>query len=143
MKTHSIQTTNISVKELHIRAIASPSVEKGEDGGTFKFMTQHSEYDPDKKTISVIARVEVGLDDDGKPKDDALFELKIEIRADFKVDDSRFPLKHISHWASHNAPMILFPYLREQAYSLTQRCGFKGMLLPLLEIPLMPASAEE
>jgi preprotein translocase subunit SecB len=34
-----------------------------------------------------------------------------------------------------NAPAILFPFLREQAYALSIRCGFPPFILPLIQLP--------
>jgi len=49
----------------------------------------------------------------------------------FEVDEDKFPFKFIQNWAEKNAPLILYPYLREQVFSLSSRAGFGGTLLPL------------
>ncbi|KIH76259.1 preprotein translocase subunit SecB [Geoalkalibacter ferrihydriticus] len=133
-KYHPIQVQGVLVKELFISANGPPSEDKGVEGGRFSLMVGHSEYDEEDKEISVSLKLEVGFEEDEK-ENSAPFSMRIEIVGNFKVDESEFPVEHIDHWAQRNAPLILFPYLREHAYSLTARCGFKPMLLPLLEVP--------
>ncbi len=73
----------------------------------------------------------MGQDDGAK----APFVLKVELIGLFTVDPERFPIEHVDQWARTNAPLVLYPYLREQVYGLTSRAGFNATLLPLLEIP--------
>ena len=64
---------------------------------------------------------------------------RVEILGLFNVDDERFPIKSVHSWAKQNAPLILYPYLREQVFSLTSRAGFEGTLLPLFQVPTFSA----
>lgn len=132
LKLHPIQTRNIGVRELYIKAKIPTSHDLGEKGGTFSMKVSHSEYDHENKVIIVVARVEVGRDDDSEKSP---FEMTIEIAGEFEVDESKFPVDQINDWAKRNAPLILMPFLREHAYALTARCGFSPMLLPLFEVP--------
>ena len=61
--------------------------------------------------------------------------MRVVIGGVFKVDETKFAKADIDDWANRNAPFILYPYLREQAYTLTVRCGFPGIIIPLLEVP--------
>lgn len=144
LKKHAIQIENVFVKELYIVANRPPSEQEGVDGGEFKLSVGHSEYDPEAKRIGVSVKIEVGLADVEEEKTKLPFSMRIEIVGHFNVDEESFPIEHITHWARSNAPFILLPYLREHAYSLSARCGFKPMLLPLLEIPTfkLPQSSD-
>ena len=63
------------------------------------------------------------------------------LRKDFrKLGEARAALKKFSveqlpSWAKVNAPMILFPFLREQVYALTARCGYNPIILPMIHVP--------
>lgn len=91
-----------------------PDIEK------FSLFHGHSGYDNEKKVIAVKIGVEIGKEVENTP-----FELRVAILGGFKVDDEKFPLKFIYSWAEQNAPLILYPYLREQVFNLTSRAGFK------------------
>jgi preprotein translocase subunit SecB len=79
------------------------------------------------------------VDDSGEPIEGALFDLLVELMGVFEVvnDDpeSGFNVEFIKQWARENAPMILYPYVREQMYGLTSRAGYSGVILPLMELP--------
>ena len=140
-KTHAIQIIGIKVLELSI--IVNPEVNtdtlmtKFGDAGSFTWNNGYSEYDAENKQILVKAVIEIGEEESDSP-----FKLKIVMLGTFQVDESRFKIEHMSHWAAHNAPLILYPYLRELAYSLTARAGFPGVMLPLLQIPSFKISKE-
>jgi preprotein translocase subunit SecB len=59
----------------------------------------------------------------------------VEILGRFSIDTKAFPVEHVPEWARTNAPIMLFPYLREHVYSLTLRAGFKPAVLPLITVP--------
>jgi preprotein translocase subunit SecB len=132
---HPIQLISINIEELFIRTNKSykptePSTEFGE-AGEFNLRTGKSKYDEEKHIIQVGIILEVG----GKEKKETPFDMKIVISGVFMVDETKFEKAHIDDWAKRNAPIILYPYLREQAYALSIRCGFTGILLPLLTVP--------
>lgn len=139
-KTHAIQLAGIKVLELSI--VVNPGVDASrtktfDDSGSFSWIIGHSDYDKEDREIVVRAIINIGEEEDESP-----FKLKIAMAGIFEVDDSRFPLIHLTHWAENNAPLILYPYLRELAYSLTTRAGFPGVMLPLLQIPTFKISKE-
>lgn len=133
-KRFPIQLNWVGVKELSIKAQrrGGPSVKVGE--GSFSMTDGHSEYDSEKKTIQLVLRGEIGKEDFS---DNVPFHLIAEIVGEFSVDETRFPLDKLDPWASRIAPMVLYPYLRENVYSLTQRCGFSAVILPLFEVPTL------
>jgi preprotein translocase subunit SecB len=96
------------------------------------FAVGHSDYDKENSTIQVATKIEVGMD---KRKPKLPFSMRIELIGVFKVDESNFPVDKIMDWALRNAPIIMFPYLREHAFALTARSGFSPMILPLMQVP--------
>lgn len=141
-KPHPIQIIGLKVLELSI--IVNPefnSVDLMADledvGGSFTWNNGHSEYDADNQQILVKAAIVIGEEEDDSP-----FKLRLTLVGTFKVDESRFKVEHLSHWASHNAPLILYPYLRELAYSLTTRAGLPGVMLPLFQVPTFKIAKE-
>jgi preprotein translocase subunit SecB len=126
-ENHPIQLRSLKVLELSIKVIPEhvqlePNVEN------FSLFHGHSEYDSKDKSIAV--RIGIEMDQDELP-----FELRVEILGIFEVDEDQFPLKFINNWAEKNAPLILYPYLREHVFSLSTRAGFGGTLLPLFQMP--------
>ena len=76
-------------------------------------------------------KLEVGVYKDSESP----YRLIIELVGLFHVDEDSFPVNKIEHFARNNAPLLLSPYLRESAYSLTTKCGFTPFILPLYEVP--------
>ncbi len=132
LKLYPVQLVNFGVKELSIRAHVPPEGSDAKiDLKDCSIITGHSDYDVEEKTISVSLKLEAG------GKEDDLVTMKIELMGLFQVlDEKRFPISRISEWASHNAPVILYPFLREHVYALTARCGFKPLTLPLVVVPV-------
>lgn len=126
-KLHAIQLVELRVAELALKV--DLSYPKTADLGTFTIETGRSEYDKDKHEIQVRMKVVSGNDED------APLALVVEMHARFEVDESRFDVQFIEDWADKNAPLVLYPYVRENVYALTARAGFSEALLPLLEIP--------
>lgn|SRR5450830_173165 len=128
-KRHAIQLTDLRVSELSI--VVDLSVPRDASISGFNIETGRSAYDDSTKQIQVKMRVTMGPQEG----EQAPFQLVAELHANFEVDESRFEVRHINDWADKNAPLVLYPYLREQVYSLTSRAGFQEALLPLIEIP--------
>ena len=133
---HAIQLVALRVCDLAIHV--DLSVPKDAETGAFTLETGRSGYDAEEKKIQVKLTVRVGADENAKPP----FKLEVSIHGTFQIDESRFPAKFVEDWAEKNAPLILYPYAREQVYSLTQRAGFSEALLPLLEIPTFRITSE-
>jgi len=129
---HAIQLISLEILQLHLER--DPSRENNDqviDQADFQLGHGHSEYDAEEKRIGVKLIAELGYDDNSALP----FKLKVELLGIFSVDESKFPVDKITHWASKNAPLILYPYLRENVYALSAKAGHKGLLLPLFEIP--------
>lgn len=132
IKAHPIHLTSVAIKELCIKSNQVPDINIGlDDGGKFDLLVGHSEYDKDNKSIVVSLALEIGQKEE---ETKVPFSMRIEIVGHFKVDESNFPVEHILHWAKNNAPFVLMPYLREQAYSLSSKGGYRPILLPLTEV---------
>lgn len=128
-KLHAIQLKNVRVSDLSIHV--NLSAPKDAEGGSFTMETGRSAYDKELKQIQVKVAVKIGQDDDKN----APFTLEVVLHGLFSVDETRFNPEFVEDWAEKNAPLVLYPYVREQVYALTARTGFNEALLPLLEIP--------
>ncbi|NGZ14973.1 hypothetical protein HGG78_14640 [Vibrio aestuarianus] len=140
---HPIQLRDIKVLKLSISD--NPKFDKeieNEDFSDFGFYHMHSDYDPETKVFAVRVRAVIGQDPDCMSKEESdlqspisPFDLDVELVGFFQVDESGFDIKHIDSFAERNAPLIVYPYLREHVYSLTTRAGYDSALLPLFEVP--------
>jgi preprotein translocase subunit SecB len=129
---HAIQLISLNIEELSIKVKKHPQSADLKSGSEeFNLRTGHSEYDEKNNIIQVGIKLEIK----GKKGQESPFDMKVVIGGVFKVDVTKFAKANIEDWANRNAPLILYPYLREQAFALTVRCGFPGIILPLLEVP--------
>lgn len=132
-KPHAIRLLSLDVLELYIR-VKGPTDPRSEiDRNEVLMYSGHGEYDQDEHTISVVVKVEVGM----KKGSSCPIAMKIEVGGVFQVDESRFDLDHLNAWAKNNAPLVLYPYIRENAFALTARCGLRPLILPLMEVPTL------
>lgn len=135
-KLHAIQLIGVHVKELSIVAHEAPDLTVGidaEEEGVCSIMVGHGGYNEEERLITTALKLEIGESEEGVKSP---FSLKIEIIGAFKVNEERFDKEHIIDFARRNAPYIMMPYLREQAYALTAKCGFRPIILPLTEVPV-------
>ncbi|MGR5264089.1 protein-export chaperone SecB [Photobacterium damselae] len=136
---HPIQLRDVKVLELFISANPSCMSEHDSDCGIetseFGFYHTHSKYNKEAKSFIVKVAAVIGQEDETE-KHTTEFDLKVELLGVFEVDEDNFPMEYIDAFASKNAPLIMYPYLREQVYSLTTRAGFDSTVLPLFEIPV-------
>jgi preprotein translocase subunit SecB len=130
-KLHAIQLRELRVIELYIKSrfvqengIDSVSPEN------FLLSSGHGKYDDESHIIAVNISAKIGQENQSFP-----YNLHVELLGIFEVDPERFPIVHIEDWAKRNAPLVLYPYLREHVYALTLRAEVGPVLLPLFEIP--------
>jgi preprotein translocase subunit SecB len=128
-KLHAIQLFELRVTELSINV--DLSVPRDAPIGSFSVETARSPYNADAHSIQVKMRVLMGKEESEK----APFQLAVELYGLFQVDETRFDVKFVEDWAEKNAPLVLYPSIREQVYGLTGRAGFPEALLPLFEVP--------
>lgn len=137
---HAIQLQALQVVELSIKSTRGAILSKEDSPNNpseFRLSTGHSKYDQERHTMAVMIRAEIGSEEN------APFEMSVELLGIFDVDEAKFPLIHIDDWAELNAPLVLYPYLREQVYNLTSRLGIDGMLLPLFVVPTFRITAPQ
>ncbi|MGC0833528.1 hypothetical protein [Pantoea agglomerans] len=145
-KLHATQLKALQVFKLGIE-VHDPNVALSDsfELGEFTIENGHSEFNADASSINVRMRVRAGhfaIDDDNSAEKNDEFSgqalsLIVEVGGIFSIDLEQFPSEHIYDWAEKNAPLVLYPYLREQVYGLSTRVGIKPVLLPLLEVPTM------
>lgn len=128
---HAIQLHELRIAELSIQV--DLSVPRDATVGAFSIESGRSDYDRESRQIQVRMSVLIGHDE--QAQEQAPYKLKVELHGLFKVDDTRFSPDNVEDWAEKNAPLVLYPYLREQVYSLTGRAGFTETVLPLFEVP--------
>lgn len=134
---HAIQLRALRVIELSIKLKPDRVLEESQSSPLdFNLTTGYGEYDADEHFIIVGVGASIGSENEDVP-----YDLKVDLRGTFEVDDTRFPLVHIEHWARNNAPLVLYPYLREHVYGLTSRIGATPVLLPLFEVPTFRVQA--
>lgn len=135
---HPIQLKDVRVLELFISAnpscMSSQDSECDIDSKEFGFYHTHSEYNAAAKSFIVKVAAVIGRED-SEEEPTTEFDLRAELLGVFEVDEEHFPLEQIEAFASRNAPLIMYPYLREHVYSLTTRAGFDSTVLPLFEVP--------
>jgi len=129
-KKHAIQLIDLKVLVLSI--IVNPENDQRQlpDSGAFRLYHGHSDFNHDTSQIGVKVGVSIESKEDHSP-----FDLKVELMGVFDVDQSEFNIEYIEDWSSKNAPLVLYPYLREHVHALTSRAGFEGLLLPLFVVP--------
>lgn len=124
---YPVQLKHLGVIELsfkrNIDALPLDSNEEAAEG--FNFTAGSSAFDPEDNTIQVMVMAEI---------DDNKFKLRAQLIGIFELEDNSF-LPNIERWAEVNAPLVLYPYLREQVYGLATRAGIPAPLLPLFQIP--------
>jgi preprotein translocase subunit SecB len=136
-KYHPIQLRTVKVLRLFISANPDCDLDGGDENEKFGFYHTHSDYNEETKSFFVKIAAIIGkeeYEDGEEPASE--FDLKVELLGVFDVDEEHFPVQHVNAFAKKNAPLIMYPYLREQVYSLTTRAGFDSAVLPLFEIPV-------
>ena len=138
IQEHGIQLNFLAVKELHFDSLRVPSTIAETEYSNPSFSTGRSNYDEKTKTIQVTVKFEISGKDD-------VFTLRAEIVAQFRVDEAEFPKEKVNRWADKAAFYVLFPFLREQVYSLAVRVGLKPLMVPMMTVPTfkveMPTAA--
>jgi len=129
-KKHPIQLVDLKILTLSINVDPLKDKRKLPDSGQFRLYHGHSEFNHESSQIGV--KVGVAIDSE---EDDSPFDLKVELMGVFDVDQSEFNITYVDDWSSKNAPLVLYPYLREHVHALTSKAGFDGLLLPLFVVP--------
>lgn len=149
-KLHPIQLRFVAVRELYIRTFYPPAVSAKYSPATSNLQANAAPLDPQTNVVQIGLHFRSGRETD--PTDEDLASMKasqeqpfrvvVQIVAEFFVDTNKFPAEKVPAWAKINAPAILFPFLREQVFALTARCGFNPLILPMIHLPTTPREKE-
>jgi preprotein translocase subunit SecB len=131
---HAIQLQAVSTRELFI-CINGPVDDAviTACGDQVQLDSAHGDFNKEDRTINVGLRLMLGMDENN----DFPISMRIEIVGSFTVDTDQFDEGNIESWATRNAPMILYPFVREHWCALTIRCGLPQMILPLIQVPTL------
>ena len=99
---------------------------------TCKLGINHSKYEPGSGEVTIVLQAETFEKDEDSAR---VYHFLVRLVGTFAVDESNFPSTFVEDWAEKNAPLVLYPYVREHIYSLASRVGISSLILPLLEIP--------
>lgn len=141
MKRHPIQLINIFVDELHATVFDRVSFADNQYPKTFEYTVFSTEFDADDSTIAV--KVEFTIQPADEELIDRPFSMKIVVSAVFSVDTDTFPVEMLNDWSFNNAPVVLIPFIRENAYALSSRIGFEPVLIPMIEVPTVRIVAKD
>jgi preprotein translocase subunit SecB len=132
-------------KIVHLETYVPPNSSININGAPINYTTFSSPYNAQTHLIQIGIRVDAGTkqnegeDPKAVPTDSitptAPFFLRLELVAEFEIDESVFPMPRLNEWINKNAPYTLFPFIREHIFSLTARAGFSPLILPLVELP--------
>lgn len=140
MKLHPIQLVSVETEELFIVVHERAKFLNNDYPKNFDYTIYSTELDKDQSIVKVKVELSVKPSDPGVI--DRPFTLKVGVAGAFKVDTSTFPIEKLDIFIVHNAPLILLPYVREHAFSLTQRAGFEAIILPLVEVPTFKIASD-
>lgn len=135
---HPIQLDSIATKELFIRVndeIPKDFASSCKD--EIHVNSGHSPFDKEQGVIHVGLQVSLGMNNE----DNLPISMRIEVVGAFTIDTDKFPEDKINAWADQNAPIILFPFVRENSFALTTRCGLPPLILPLVQVPTLENAA--
>lgn len=136
LEQHPVNLIAVHLIELFIRAYHPPNPALEINEQTVSIGVGIGDYDEEDNVIGVAIKLESTMkDEEGEIDDETPYSLKIILEGVFRVTDDSVSIEQIQRWAENAAPYVLFPYLREQAYALTSRMGFKPLILPLIQVP--------
>ena len=131
MDLHPIQLRNLLVDELWIRTLDRHGFQ---DEFPREFSYTVYRYEMPESGDSIRVEVELNI----KPEGDEIdrpFVMRVRVVGEFEVDFERFPREQLEDWAAKNAPIVLYPFVREHAHSLSVKAGYEPVLLPLVIVP--------
>lgn len=134
---HPIQLSSIRVGQLYIKINDASAFDKDNEEiiKGFNLEVAASEFDESNNVIHVRLRTSIGQNEDHSDNENYPINLLVELHGTFSVDTEKFPIKYLERFAMGNAPLIIYPYLREHVMGLTTRAGIPGLILPLFEVP--------
>lgn len=133
---HAIQLSSVQTRELFFRL--NGSIDEDFEAlckEHLELRSAHAEFNKEDKTIHVGLRLSLGMGKETKLP----ISMRVEVVGTFTVNTNDFPEDKIDDWATQNAPIILYPFIREHSYALAIRCGTPPIMLPLIQVPTITA----
>ncbi len=127
---HPIQLDSMDVISMSFERMGIEDIDR-DDLDNFNFTHGYNEYNEEHKLFGVKVKAEVF----SPQESDDCYKIIVELAGLFTVDESKFNIEHIYSFAAQNAPLILYPYLREQVYGMSARAGVEMPILPLFVVP--------
>lgn len=133
---HAIQLLTVETRELYIR-LNSPIPEDFETlcSENLEIVSAHSEFNKDESIIHVGLRLSLGMDLDSE--ETLPVSMRVEVSGTFSVNTEDFPEDKIDSWADKNAPYILYPFMRENCFTLSTRCNIPAIIIPMVQVPTL------
>lgn len=133
-KLHGIQLVSVETRELFIRLNGPVEIDvESMYRDHVQIDSGHSPFNQETSNICVGLRAALGVEEDSTLP----VSMKIEVVGLFNVNLDEFPEGQIESWANRNAPIILYPFIREHGVALTVRCGLPPLILPLIQVPTL------
>lgn len=132
-QNHAIQLNYVALKELHFESNKPPNTIPESEYADPDLSMGRSDYDENAKTIQVAVKFE--MNSPGR------FVLRVELVAEFRVDEALFPKDKVHEWANRASFYVILPFLREQVYATAIRAGLKPMMIPLMQVPTFKVEA--
>ena len=128
MKNHPIQLIKLNIKQLNVVIDDLSVTEKESLDVHLTYKVGFNDFNEEEKILAVGFKCLLN-----EEIEDAPFKITVELIGIFTVGDE-FPFDKVEHFAKHNAPIILMPYIRENIYALSARTGI-NIILPLVQVP--------
>ncbi len=141
MKLHPVQLLAVEVEDLSISVLDRERFNGADYPKDFDYTVYSTEFNEENSVVRI--KVELNVKPAVEGVIDRPFVLKVGVAGVFSVDTARFAADMVQKFAIHNAPIVLLPYVREQAFALSQRAGFEAIILPLVEVPTFKIVAAE
>lgn len=129
MKHHPIQLIDLQIRELRIVVNDPSECQKDNLEAQVTYQVGSHTFEDEQDILMAGFKCLINVNQENAP-----FELVADIVGVFSVGDE-FPKDKVEHFAKHNAPIILMPYIRENVYSLAVRAGV-NVHLPLVQVPM-------
>ncbi len=126
---HPVQLKSAEVNEIQFKSNLVSL--KGIKVSEFTLSFARSDYVEEDRCIDILLGFEAGDVDLGKEK----YFIKVLLRGRL-ITSAEMPREKVEAWAEKAAPFVLMPYLREQVYSLSVRCGMSPVTVPLYQVPM-------
>lgn len=138
MEKHAIQLEHVGLSKIEFTGYRSGSGEHHVSENAVEVSFSYSPYQEGSNRITLIGEAIIGelLESPSTELIDANpFYLHLRLHGFFSIDADDFDVAFADDFASKNAPFLMYPFLREQVYSLAIRCGFPNVMIPLVKIP--------